>query len=312
MYERALTELASKILGEVEGIIGYAPGSLPFHMRPFLCQREEDIACLSFNHFARPNLARYLLTLEMRKKRVAIVVKGCDARTVIVLLKEGQVKRENLYLIGAPCHGMVSVSKLEERFGVLSPPDFVWEADTFTWRGERFAIRDFLEDSCERCAYPNPPWYDALLGEELPKPPVLPGGRDYLGRIKALPLEKRWEFFAQEMEKCIRCYACRNSCPLCYCTECFVDQTRPSWLSQAATRNENLFFHLGRSLHMAGRCTECGACERACPLGIPIGLLPLYVEELIREHFAFEAGMNLDTPAPLLTYRENDPNEFIR
>ncbi|URW87892.1 4Fe-4S dicluster domain-containing protein [Blautia wexlerae] len=28
-------------------------------------------------------------------------------------------------------------------------------------------------------------------------------------------------------------------------------------------------FHIIRAFHVAGRCTDCGECDRVCPQGIP-------------------------------------------
>ena len=42
--------------------------------------------------------------------------------------------------------------------------------------------------------------------------------------------EERWNYFVEETSRCIRCYACRNACPVCYCSECFVDSTMPYWI----------------------------------------------------------------------------------
>lgn len=312
MYEEELYPLSVRLLDEVECVIGYARGTLPFRSRPFLCRSKEDAVHLLFDHFSGSNLTRYLLTKEFREKKVAILVKGCDARTITVLLKEGQVKRENLVIVGLSCYGMVSLGKLTKRFGPLQVKDFTWHYDTFVFKGETMSIGPFLEDVCQRCLYPNPPIFDYLVGPKVEYVPRERWNNDLLTRLERVPVKERWEFFSQEFERCIRCYACRNACPLCYCKECFAEAQRPAWVSPAATRSENLFFHVGRTLHMAGRCVECGACERACPLDIPIALLPLKVEELVREHFAFEAGVSLEKEPPLLTYRENDPNEFIK
>ncbi|MEN3186013.1 MAG: 4Fe-4S dicluster domain-containing protein [Atribacterota bacterium] len=312
MYEEEIRALSVKILGEVEWIIGYAHGTLPFRARPFLCQKKEDVTQLTFNHFCGHNLVKYLLDRNAKERKVAIFAKACDVRAIMVLIRERQVKRENLVIAGIPCYGMVDRKKLEEHFGSVRPSDFEWHLDSFTFRGKTMSIGPFLDATCQRCLHPNPPLYDYLVGQEVQYIPRERWNQNALKKVDTLSREERWTFFAGESKKCIRCYACRNACPLCYCKECFAEMQRPYWLSGAATPNENLLFHIGRSLHMAGRCVECGACERACPVGIPIALLPCKVEELIRENFDFEAGVNPDKEPPLLTYRENDPNEFIR
>ena len=42
-----------------------------------------------------------------------------------------------------------------------------------------------------------------------------------------MPAEDRWRRFEDELGKYIRCYACREVCPLGYCKECFLDETMP-------------------------------------------------------------------------------------
>lgn len=312
MYEEEIRTLSIKLLDEVEGVIGYTWGTLPFRARPFLCQKKEDVTHLVFDRFCGSNLARYLLSRELKEKKIAILAKACDARAITVLIREGQVKRENLVIVGISCYGMVDRKKLEERFSPVQPQDFEWHLDSLTFKGENLSIGPFLEATCRRCLHPNPSLYDHLIGQQVEYIPRKRWNNDALTKLDMVSREERWAFFAGEFEKCIRCYACRNSCPLCYCKECFAEMQRPYWLSGAATPSENLLFHVGRSLHMAGRCVECGACERACPVDIPIALLPCKVEELVRENFDFEAGVDSDKEPPFLTYRENDPGEFIR
>ncbi len=43
---------------------------------------------------------------------LAIVAKGCDSRNIVVHLQEGQIKREQLVIIGAPCQGMLDRQKV--------------------------------------------------------------------------------------------------------------------------------------------------------------------------------------------------------
>ena len=39
-------------------------------------------------------------------------------------------------------------------------------------------------------------------------------------------------------------------------------------------------FHLHKAYHMADRCIDCGLCEEACPMGIPVRRLYRKVEKI--------------------------------
>ena len=314
MFEETLRHLTKKLLREksVDGVIGYAPGRLPFRTEPIIATRENQLDRLVWNPFCGNNLARYLKYYKNMNQKIALLVKGCDARALQVLLNEEQIGRDRLYLIGLPCRGLINLDKLKRNFPDSSPEDFQWNEEGWLYRGQKIDFFPFLEDTCQRCRYPNPPVYDILIGETIETNPFQTGKKDYLESLDSLSPEERWKRWSQEMTKCIRCYACRNACPLCYCQECFADSTKPQWISPAPTPSDNFLFHLGRTMHMAGRCVECGACERACPVSIPIAQLPLKIEAIIREQFQFEAGMEKEISAPLLTYRENDPGDFIK
>ncbi len=54
---------------------------------------------------------------------------------------------------------------------------------------------------------------------------------------------------------------------------CVFEQTKPQWVGRDTSVAENQMYHMIRALHMAGRCVECGECERVCPVDIPLMLL---------------------------------------
>jgi len=102
----------------------------------------------------------------------------------------------------------------------------------------------------------------------------------------------RWMY---EFQKCIKCYGCRNICPVCFCRECSLEH--PELVGTGTLPPDVPIFHLVRAVHMAGRCIDCGLCEDACPVDIPLRLLYRKVNEIVVDVFDYQAGSNAD-PSP--------------
>jgi len=172
-----------------------------------------------------------------------------------------------------------------------------------------FNKKELLHESCLRCIHPTPISADILIGEALPEgDPNL--ARTAVEEFESLPREERFAWFQQEAERCIRCYACREACPMCYCEECFVDHTNPRWTESGATPAGMQAWHIVRAFHQAGRCTSCGACERACPMDIKMTYLTEKLTHDIRSKYNFEAGMDAQTQPPFATVTLDDKNRF--
>jgi len=300
----SLTGTARKLLKEKKAdlVIGYERGSSGRRARPAVIREEKDVDRLIFDNTCGPSLVPFVrkaLRAAQPGTRVAVVAKGCDGRALVQQVAEGQLKRDQVVIIGVGCGGVVDARR---RTPDARRPG--QEASSV----EREAS-GVLSDSCRRCRYPNPPVYDVFVGE----PAEARTGDEFAGvaEFEKLAPADRWAWFERELAKCIRCYACRNACPMCYCEECFVDQTNPQWFGKSAERPDTTLFHLVRALHTAGRCVDCGACERACPLGVRLGLLNKRIEQEVRERFGFTAGLSLSAAPALAAYSEDDRQEFI-
>ncbi|MBE3071200.1 MAG: 4Fe-4S dicluster domain-containing protein [Planctomycetes bacterium] len=143
----------------------------------------------------------------------------------------------------------------------------------------------------------------------------LPREAALLERIEALAAmtaDERAAFWTAEFAKCTRCYACRAACPGCYCTRCIVERNTPQWISTAAARHGNYAWNVIRAFHQAGRCTECGACEAACPQGIPLMLLGASIALGVEREFEAKAGCDLEAKPVIGSWAEDDGEEFIR
>lgn len=89
--------------------------------------------------------------------------------------------------------------------------------------------------------------------------------------IENMSYDERYEYWMSEMSKCIRCNACRNICPACNCETCVFENKNEDVLGKANNESETGFYQIIRAYHIAGRCSDCGECERICPVGIPLG-----------------------------------------
>ena len=143
-------------------------------------------------------------------------------------------------------------------------------------------------------------------------PEIKPEDKELIGKLDAMTSQERWNFWIKEMESCIKCYACRQVCPLCYCTQCAVEVNQPQWIPIASNTSGNLEWHIMRAMHLAGRCVECGQCGDACPVNIPIHLLPVKLAEEIKNMYGTVSGMNIQEGNALSTFKSDDKESFIR
>lgn len=299
--------------GKVDHIMGFEPGSLKFTTTPLITKDRNDIDRLVINPFIVNNLANFLIGT---KGRVGIVAKGCDSRSIVSLIQDHKVARQDLVILGVPCHGMIDLKKVEKLVGrdrddlddIVRSGDRV--AVLFAGTRNEYGVSEVLFDHCLACEHPTPKEYDILLGEPTTSFASMEASRAGIERLKSMSPGERWAFWGKELERCVRCYACRNVCPACYCPRCFVEETEPQWVSPAPRWQENLQFQIVRNIHVAGRCTDCGECERVCPASIPLRNLTRVMYDLVGELFDFTSGMDTDA-APLMTHYEKEEAEDV-
>jgi formate dehydrogenase subunit beta len=313
-YGDGIREIAKKALEEktVDLIIGLKRGSIPMMTEPVLIRDAEKTNQLYWDSFCFINLANYL---PKRGGKIGIIAKGCDSRNIAVHIVENQIKREQLYIIGVPCEGMVDRGKIRSLLGAEELRE-VTEADgdiIVKGEGSEYTLKkgDHLQDNCIRCMHRNPVIYDALAGD-LVEERNEPDPYDDVKAIEAMGSEERWEIFSNLIRDCTRCYACRDACPLCYCPTCFVDESDPQWVGKTIDPTDTMTFHILRAYHCAGRCTDCGACEQACPVDIKVRSFTRKLNKDVLDLYECEAGLSIEERPPLDTYRPDDYGEFIR
>jgi formate dehydrogenase (coenzyme F420) beta subunit len=134
-------------------------------------------------------------------------------------------------------------------------------------------------------------------------------GVDALMRLTA---EQRLSHWTAEFDRCLKCYACRQVCPMCYCERCLADKNRPQAIETSAHREGNFAWHISRAMHLAGRCVGCDECARACPVGIDLRTLNLALARAAEEQFSYRAGADPAAEPLIGAFALTDKEEFIR
>ena len=306
---------AARILSEkvVEVVIGFKSGTIPMKTQPAFISSPDNAEQLILDGFCQNNLAVFLHD-QPKDKRIGLICRACESRAVRALAIEHQVKRENLYLIGVPCSGILDWKKIQ--FAADGPithavdegGQIILEVD-----GKKQTLKrmEFIVDSCRKCTHREPVGVDILIGEIQPDefenddlPPTW--GDKFVKKSSNV----RYKLFTEETDRCIRCYACREACPMCYCTECFVDHIAPKWCESMITPGGTQAWHIIRAFHQTGRCVECGACERACPMDIKMVYLTDKLNDDMKDLYGFEVGADEEKQPPFATITLDDKNRF--
>jgi formate dehydrogenase subunit beta len=310
--------------GKVSLLVGYERGSDGYRCRPSFAARAEDVDRLEWDSTCSNNLAVYLSGLFQRppqKKgqetplpRIGFVAKACDLRSIVALVKELQAPRENLVLIGVPCTGMVDERKVREAVGGAEITGYSDDGKAVVVRTaagteHRFEREAVLQDACRCCQFPVPHGADVSVEGSARTPGD--NGDSLVKDIEKLSAAERWARFSAEMSRCIRCYACRQACPTCYCKECFAEQNNPAWIGVGAEQTDVSIFHIVRIFHQAGRCVECDACLRACPMGIDLRTWTKKIAADVRALYGFTPDFDPTGKPPLVTFKEDDAQAFI-
>jgi len=327
--------------GKVKAVIGYRRGSAGLLAEPCVIDQPADVAMLIWDPGCVHNLALHLVkdkkaqaaSKTADKRPLAVVAKGCDSRAVAVLLQENFFKREEVVVIGVSCEGTGVVdarklaAKLKGRTASLVEFDGTDRFKvTIANTESTVPAAEILADRCLECRAPSPVLNDVLFGSaveerELAMPFTA------VKAAEAASEEERWANWEHHFDRCLRCFACRSVCPLCYCPECVVDSTsfvitaetsaedkanRVRWCERSAGSGESALYHLTRAMHLAGRCVDCGECERVCPVNIPLRLLNTKLEMEAFEMFEYQAGRDVSQASLLSSFRDEDPNSFVR
>lgn len=330
-----LKETCKELLeqNKVDLILGFTTDENSSSAIPFFIRTPEDLEKLRWDDYCVPNLAKYLLE---NKKKVAIVAKPCDSRAIAMYIVEGQLDRKDVFIIGMECAGMKSKDS--------TPAPWCLECDVrippvydILIRGEGIEKTPEITSTASNTA--------AIAAKEAAAVAAATGDTGTINNAETIEdtadtetmadtadtavaanmaqsfveIEKsnndssndlssknKLSRFMNEINRCILCFSCRQACYGCYCGTCFIEKGIPNWQPSDVDSGKKMMFHLGRAMHLAGRCVECGACERVCPSGVNIRYLIRELTDFCEDLYGYRAGLNLDEEPVLTSFRQND------
>ena len=278
-----------------------------------------------------------------KPRRIAALIRPCEIRATIELIKLKQVQPDNVFLIGFDCPGVYNLKTYRDlpddraeplalaRASVEGDPEDLREAcrlcTSFTgdsadlslaWMGSD-AITS--EDGSTLLVDVRNDRGEELLRDADAEDVESPPEREAAVSKKHEEREQRFNEDAEELltllGPCVRCYNCREVCPICYCKDCLLKPEKMGYtperhLNRAAKKGQlkmpldTVLYHLTKMNHMATSCVACGVCEQACPMDIPLGRIYNRVGRHAQALFDYVAGRDREEQLPVTTFREDE------
>ncbi|MFH1007313.1 MAG: 4Fe-4S dicluster domain-containing protein [Candidatus Latescibacterota bacterium] len=284
------------------------------------------------------------LTRNNATKKLTCLLRPCEMKALVELVKLKQASLDNLLTIGIDCFGTYRVTRYAE-LAKAGGNGSVTEDFIKQMKGDIPDVREV----CSACLDPVPRACDItiqLIGCDLEKEIFVEGtsdkGKEALGKLnleeangpegRAKEVERLMDLRKGKLEelgaqvqsflslvssRCINCQNCRSVCPICYCKQCvfegpIFDYQSDKMFDLAQKKGilkmptDTYLFHLTRMNHMLASCVACGQCEEACPNGLPVGSVFAALGRKVQSLFDYQPGRNLEDELPLSTFKEEE------
>ncbi len=271
-------------------VIGYGAGSLPEpDDATILITETADCEKLEWGQGCRNNLGAYVGSALEKHERVAVVAKTCDLGAVTGLIREGQLRRDQLLVDRGP------VPRSSRRVGARRP-------SAFPAPGTR--IRSVTSWS-----------RSTVFARAVRIPRPLPSTRRTPATSRS-PISSRCRTTnagsTGSDSSADVCAATRAARPVLCATArtCITEKHRPQWVPTSIDNRGNSAWNIIRAVHLAGRCSGCDECARVCPADIRLDLINRKLALEVERQYG-KIGLDPEEKSALVDFRMEDSEEFI-
>lgn len=122
--------------------------------------------------------------------------------------------------------------------------------------------------------------------------------------FKAMSADERFSYWFSQFNQCIKCFGCRDACPICFCEHCMLEADR-GYVSGGEIPPDPLW-PMVRIVHVMDSCINCGQCQDACPMELPLAKLIFMLNKEVAPRFDYEPGINVESRAPSATVTDTE------
>jgi formate dehydrogenase subunit beta len=122
--------------------------------------------------------------------------------------------------------------------------------------------------------------------------------------LREMSTEEKFDYWRGEFGRCIKCYGCRDACPICYCKDCILEADRG--IVAPGEIPPDIMFPMIRSVHVMDSCVNCGQCEDVCSMDLPLARLIFMLNRELGGIFKNEPGMDVNAPIPLKSVTDEE------
>jgi formate dehydrogenase subunit beta len=258
--------------------------------------------------------ARTMMQEKFEVDPADVIGEDIEDNTLIIKLKDGSEKKEDLTGLEEQGYGRrENCRRCETNIPVMA--DIAcgkWgttnKETTFievcSEKGSQF-LQNAIENGCITVEKPSAASIDARKNKDQAAVELAKQWqeKDFSG-LEKMTGDEKFNYWFTQFGQCIKCYGCRDACPICYCKDCMLEPDR-----DFVTPGEippDVMFPMIRITHVMDSCVNCGQCQDVCTMDIPISRLIFFLNKKVSDIFKYEPGMDVNELPPLRTFTDQE------